>query len=45
MLKIPENCTTVRSFNIRKTPLFAPKIKVDISQYFDDGEFQAFEKF
>ena len=42
--KIPENYTTVRPFNIRKTPLFAPKIKVDISQYFDDGEFLAFEK-
>ena len=44
MLKIPENYTTVRPFNIRKKPLFAPKIKVDISQYFDDGEFLAFEK-
>ena len=44
MLKIPGNYTTVRPFNIHKIPLFPPKIKVDISQYFDDGEFLAFEK-
>ena len=43
-LKIPENYTTIRPFNVRKTPLFAPKIKVDISQYFDNGEFLDFEK-
>ena len=44
VLKISENYTTVRPFNIRKTPLFALKIKADISQYFDNGEFLAFEK-
>ena len=45
VLKISENYTTVRPFNIRKTPLFAAKTKVDISQYFNDEEFLAFRKY
>lgn len=44
VLKIPENYTTVKPLNIRKTPLLAPNIKVVISQYFDRGEFLVLEK-
>ena len=44
MLKIPESYKTVKFLRVRKTPLYAPNISVDISEYCDNGQFLASEK-
>ena len=44
MLKIPESYKTVKFLSARKTPLYAPNISVDISEYCDNGQFLASEK-
>ena len=44
MLKVPETYKTVKSLSIRKAPLYASSVAVDISQYLDNGQFVASEK-
>ena len=44
MLKIPESYKTVKFLSVGKTPLYAPNISVDISEYCDNGQFLASEK-
>ena len=44
MLKILESYKTVKFLSVRKTPLYAPNISVDISEYCDNGQFLASEK-
>ena len=42
--KAPESYKTVKSLSIRKAPLYAPSVAVDISQYLDNGQSIASEK-
>ena len=44
MLKIPESYKTAKFCSVRKTPLYAPNISVDTSEYCDNGKFLASEK-
>ena len=44
VLKILESYKTVKFLSVRKTPLYAPNISVDISEYCDNGQFLASEK-
>ena len=44
VLKIPESYKTVKFLSVRKTPLYAQKISVDISEYCGDEQFLASEK-
>ena len=44
MLKVPESYKTVKSLSIRKAPLYASSVVVDISLNHDNGQFIASEK-
>ena len=44
VLKVPESYKTVVSLSVRKAPLYALSVVVDISQYHDNGPFIASEK-
>ena len=43
VLRLPKSYKTVKSLNIRKAPLYAPSVAVDISQYHDNRQFIASE--
>ena len=44
VLKAPKSYKTVKSLSVRKAPLYAPSVVVDISQYHDNGPFIVSEK-